>query len=303
MPRLSAFTPLGLLRLSGAPCDSEVYFRNLRANQGGDAVVAKDGWQDARLYAEGMTLARAKRAAEAAFEQSLPRRTTTHLEEREREHGLPVSTSLSDVARRTRLYDLRRLPTAPTSAEVTARMTEIWGVDLVSVTAPTFAAQGSNGERWGDVAIPRVVEVIGESTVPGTPATILARLRLGPPPEVGDSYTFAPMSPSVVFPGDVVAVSAVGGADYNLTVRTLSQPLPKGVLGRTGTYSGRRSSAGVVRVTVASTAYADSTRRARTEVYLNSNVRGSHDWQLVPSNVAVFQVGTGRVGIDRIGAL
>lgn len=301
MPRLSAFTPLGHLRLAGARSDGETFYTSLREGQGGNAVLARDGWQDARLYAEAMTLARAKRCTESAFEQSLPSHVTELLEEREREYGLPVSLALSDNARRARLTDLYRLPVAPTLANLTAKMTEIWGADLVGVTAPTLAAQGSNGETWGDLATPKLVRV-AETATAGSPATIVVTVAMGPAPEPGDKFTFA-ASPAAVFAGAVSAVVANPEGTYTLTVASLSNPLPAGALGRTGTYSGARISKGIVRVQINAVALLDGTRRGRTESYLLRTLRGSHTWELVPSDVAVFTVGSGRVGVDRIGAL
>jgi hypothetical protein len=302
MPFFSAFTPCGLFALSDEEPLAAKLYDTLRRNKGGAENYAADGYEEARAYAEAMALARAMRTQECAYEQSLPGSVTIALEERESEFGLPSDPALSDDERRARLSELALIPKVPTQAELAARLTAIWGVAFLSLTSVSVTPGGTSFVQ--DLA--PVKYVLHEAPASGGGAALVTAL-LGGAPAVGDRFTFyngARITPAAISSVTFLGTNARGLSRYAVLGAQWDTRLPAGGIGRTGTYEAQRSASLFLRVTIRAAALAaDVNKRARTEAFLARALRGTADFEVVPSDQTSFLVGAGRVGYDIINTV
>src|SRR5215211_3697559 len=74
MPKLSAFTPVGLLKMSSRPSRARVIYESMRAALGDQFRTEQGDHVEASLFARAMGIARAQRLLEHAGDQALPRR-------------------------------------------------------------------------------------------------------------------------------------------------------------------------------------------------------------------------------------
>lgn len=72
MPKFSAFTPFGMLKFSSAPSRGERIYRSMYAAKAGAFNLATDSYQEAKVYAQAMGIARGRYALERAFNNQNP---------------------------------------------------------------------------------------------------------------------------------------------------------------------------------------------------------------------------------------
>lgn len=112
MPKLSLFTPLGLLKLSSAPSPAKVIYDAKRAALGGSAnfSIGLGTHLGGRLYAESILEARIDEKIRRARDQDLPEKVVEQLPDREHEFGIVPPAGVTPQQRKKNLASRMLLP-------------------------------------------------------------------------------------------------------------------------------------------------------------------------------------------------
>jgi len=331
MPKLSRFSPCGMLTLSSQPSHAEQIYKALVASQG-DAYRDGKGQlnprQEARLYAQAMGLARARYALLAAGNQQFARHAWDLLPVQEREHGLIPRPGETLGERRGALAARMLLPAGASQTNVENALRELLGDDFVAYR-PTPASEAAlYPANLGDqpmllqppeVArkLCRLEQVI--ATGLGAPQEVAYSDVLDPKPTatgaevlaVGDRVLVEPENDALA---EVVTVEAARVVifseidDYQIRfTATFTKPHQAGAVLTTAPYPYWTSTKRHSLVVLTASAAADPETRRKVNELMSRLARGVSTWDIAaesaPGVAGPFRVGEGRLGITPMGTV
>lgn len=319
MSHLSAFAPLGMLHLSGAPTHAENIYRSMRTSLVGAFSFEEGALADAWSYATAMMHGRIKYAAAHAGGQALPATIDIMLPPVERACGLVPGPHDTIAERRAAYATRRRIPKAPSKYLVNTTLRELLG-DAFITTAPTSIDDAVIfPDGFGDapmLLLPattqrKVVRVLDpmfealagegtfryESVLPvGDDGTGLL--------EVGDSLI---VEPDVEGNAELVFVSAVGvDADGARTFSCVYEVAhSEGCIAAQQPFPAQVSTKRHTVVVLTPAAAADAASRRKVDEFMSRAMRASSTWSIVGGTagdgVSLGGTGTFVIGESGIG--
>lgn len=132
MPKFSAFQDFTAFRFSGKPTHGEAIYRSMRASEIKAFDLTKGSYEESRLYAQAMGLARARYAIERGFNQHDPLRVIELLPEVEKDWSCIPGYNDGIVDRQNALAAKMRLPIGAKKTNVESLMRSIFGEDFIA---------------------------------------------------------------------------------------------------------------------------------------------------------------------------
>lgn len=315
--RLSAFSPLGALKLSGREAPAKaMYLARIRAMV--DAYDTSEGSrQDCTAFAQAMIEAGANEYIKRAGEQRVPSKTWDMLPTRETEYGLVPYPHDTVAERRAAYLAWRRLPAGSNYPNVRQALADLLGADFVALRT-TKAAElvvypstcGVSPMNLQAPTVPRKIAVTGAAVS-----------LLG---SVGIHYTMADQVADpfgryvsdllvddvlVIDPGKLgieerVTVTAVVDGVFTATY---TKPHDVGALCITQPYPMWTSNQRHATIVVSAAASVDPEKRRKVDDLMSRYARVVSTWQIVEgtstTTAGPFKVGEGLIGITPIVAL
>lgn len=323
MPLLSAFTPVGMLRLSGRTSHGERIYRSIVAGLRDQFDVTEGSRYEALAFAEAMKLARIKYAAERAANQAFPDTASVLLARHEADRGLVPAWNETTQARRTALAIRWRRPKQPTRLEVEGALTDLLGDDFLALV--TTAAADTQ-------VFPTGIAVSPSNLVPYGTTRRLLRF-LGPVSflyptlstveyELVGSTGRADASDAISADERLVVEAEVPGITERVTIEDVSseelddgsvrrflsarfnRPHHAGCLASTGNFPAQWSSKRHSLVVVTPAAAVDREKRRRVNEYLNRVARATSTWSIVQGNegsTGSFRIGESPIAAQTLG--
>ena len=149
MPKLSCFTPLGLLKLSSKKPIAQLIYEQQMASLGGQFATDPGTHVEASVYARAMGLARAAVLIEHAGNQGDPGRVLEHIPQREREYGVVPGPNDTIADRRRALTAARKIPNGAVLMRLKEAFADLLGSAFVDIL-PTSATEAVTPLDLGD---------------------------------------------------------------------------------------------------------------------------------------------------------
>lgn len=218
MPRCSAFTPCGLLRLEDAEPLAESIYRTAVASYGGQLSTEDGSRMDAHLYAQSIEIAAARTTLLQAGAEVLPSGVLAMLATREAEYGVVPSPADTVSQRRGVLAARKLLPIEPTQTNIEIALASAVGDAFVEfrTTATDDATMWPTTADdpallFAAAATPRKLVQITDAVVPGSQTVTYADVPVPMSPQ--------PAPPTDVLVGDVLLVDPANpGRSERVTV-------------------------------------------------------------------------------------
>ena len=334
MPKLSCFTPLGLLKLSSKPSPAELFYWQMIAAVGEQFSTEEGTHVEASIYARAMACGRAQALIEHAGDQAWPSTILENIPAREAEYGIVPGPNDTITDRRAALAAARRLPRG--AALVVLR--ELFGTllgyeadggDFIGVRCTPSAEAVNHPASLGDQPMnlqPATVErkfirVIDE--VAGTfPGAYTLRYEGLDPNELDNPIYFddesIPIPTTRLLVGDVVVVDAEtntrtervtitavgfdtpGGPDvtYRTLTATFTKPHAAGFSGTTAPFPLWASSKRHYTIVLTEAAAADAETRRKVNELAARVFAGVATWSIAGGEVVG---GVGSAGPFTVG--
>ena len=205
MPRCSAWTPCGLLKLEDAEPLAEAIYRTSVAAYGGQ-LSADDGSRlDAHLYAQAIEIAAARTTLLQAGAEASPSSALAMLAEREREYGVIPSPTDTVSQRRGVLAARKLLPIEPTQTNIEIALRAAIGDAFVESRTTAVddavlwpATADDPALLFAAAATPRKLVQLTDAVMPGAQTVTYADVPVPMSPQ--------PAPPTDVLVGDVLLV-------------------------------------------------------------------------------------------------
>jgi hypothetical protein len=221
--KTSAFTPTGLLKLSGEDPLARRIYKATRAAIGAQLAGEQASFADCFAYAFALGVARGATLIERAFGQMLPTEVTDLLGAQEEEYGLIPSPSASITARRQALAARVLLPGGAGRLNVENALQSLLGSAFVGYHTTQPAERGvwppALGNAPQNLVDPTVARKLLRIAPPisiglGAPQTVVYT-PVDPRPQPGSAHTLAPgdqvvIEPELLARAEVVTVLALG---------------------------------------------------------------------------------------------
>lgn len=315
--RFSAFSPLGMLRLSGRESHAQRIYTSIVAGLASQFDTSPGSRYEAFAYAEAMRLARIQYAAEHAAAQAHPGDADVMLPVLERDRGIAPGPVASVNSRRAELATRFRTARVPTRYEVETALSEMLGDDFLAFvptpigsaalfptsieTSPCNLVSASNVRRYIRLLGP-VSLLAGNVTVAYEPINTTGRSDDADEVEVGETLVVEPEILGITERVTVLAATSetVGG----VTTRTLTAFFTKAhstnCSATTMNFPCQRSTKRHSLVVLTPAAAVDPVLRRQVHSYLHRTMRGSSTWHIVQG--AAGTTGTFTIGSSIIGA-
>lgn len=222
MPVLSAFTPLGILRLSSEPSYGESIYRAMVASLGDNYNVEPGSRMEATIYAQAMGLAETRMLLEHAGRQQHPLYVDEMIADREREYGLVPGPHDTLVQRQAALAARMLLPRGARREAVVDALTLLLGDNFVGYRTTPKDEITNSPTSLGDQPmnlqkpnIPRKIVRIttGISTGLGAPQTV--------------TYTTVDPTDRPILRGDTIVVDpAIQSVQERVLITAATIPFP-----------------------------------------------------------------------------
>lgn len=226
MPRLSCFTPCGLLRCSSAPSNAERIYKSIvrTAGAGKGPDLTPGTYAEARIYANAITLACADRSLEYAGEQGDVNKVTLGIRNLEKSYGIVADTTLPPRARRPLLkLRAKRVRGARRESVVDALRTAL-GSDFLAYRT-TQASERYVFPASVDMATTRFANPLPGGIAPKFLKTIDPIVNLGAPLWVRYENLRDDEGELRLLKGDVVAIDTGNTSEVErITVAAVSDP-------------------------------------------------------------------------------
>jgi hypothetical protein len=317
MPLLSAFTPLGMLRLSGAPSHAETIYNSMKASLSKEFSFDEGSRANAWTYANAMMFGRIKYAAEHAGGQGVPAKIDVMLPAVERAYGLVPGPRDTVIDRRAAYASRRRIPKAPSRYLVETTLRGLLGDAFLALVPTSVDDALLFPETLGDapmLLLPAAVQrkvvrlldpifdyemdepIRYESILPiGEDGTGLL--------EVGDAIVIEPETEGNAEVVEVAEVSVIDGAPaFNASMFEMAhsagcvatqQPFPSWVSTKRHTY-----------VVLTPEGAADATSRRKVDEFMTRAMRASSTWSIVGGvggDTGEFSIGVSGIGTQTLG--
>jgi hypothetical protein len=135
----SAFSPLGLYRLSAAKPRAQAIYESLVANHGGEFDMTEGTLQEGICFARSIMIARAEQAQLRAVGQAFPETVDELLPIREQEYGITPGYADTTADRKAEFERRMRRPSTWTLQEMTAALQDLLGADFYTLRPTPIA--------------------------------------------------------------------------------------------------------------------------------------------------------------------
>jgi hypothetical protein len=294
--KTSAFTPTGLLKLSGEEPLARRLYKATRAMLGAQLAGEPASFADCFAYALALGIARGATLLERAFGQMLPTEVTDLLSAQEEEYGLIPSPSASITARRAALAARVLLPGGAGRLNVENALRNLLGASFVAYRTTTPAerafwppALGNAPQNLVDPAVARKLLRVSPpiSIGLGAPQTV-AYTPVEPLAQAGSRHTLAVGDKVVVEPellarAEVVTVAALGvhGAGAPTFTGVFNQAHEPGCWATTMPFPAWTSTQRFSLVVVEALAALDPEVRRQVHELMDRIARGVSTWAVV----------------------
>lgn len=313
---LSAFRPLGLLRLSSAKPLAKRIYAAMIGGLSGQFDASPGTHVEASIFAKAMGLARSAVLIQHAWEQVLPMKALEMLPVREREYGLAPGPNDTIGQRRRAVAARKLLPLGCSRTNVENALRTLLGSDFVAYRPTTVdemvswpAALGAVEMNLQPPSVRRKLVTLSASVASlGVPLTVPYALLAGPPPpppvdlpgpaglSVGDVLT---VDPGRLGLEEAVAVTAVGGGTLTAT---FTKAHDSGAIGTTMPFPNWQSSKRHSLIVISAAAAIDPEKRRKIHELMQRIARGVSTWSIT-DNSGPFLVGVSRIGVTPFGAI
>jgi hypothetical protein len=324
MPRLSCFTPFGMLAFSSRPSEGEKVYRAMRAGmtdpESGQPVfdLSVGTHQEAKLYASAMAIAAAHVTTIRAGEQLRPETSYELLRAHERRFDLRPSTFATVSSRRQALLSAQRAATGGRREVIENGLRAIFGSAFLAyrVVKTTEASVWPTTPGLGPGVFPKA-EIPARLVRLTSPVTLAA---LSPPTERTISYeNWIANEPEVLLrKGDVIAVqpenlgvaervtvTAVAGTGSSRTfTATFTKAHDIGASATTGRMPILRSTKRFAFIVVTAAAAVDRARREAANAFMAKVARAVSQWAIVQGSggtIGPFTLDSSVLGTAPIG--
>jgi hypothetical protein len=317
VPKLSAFTKLGILRLQGRPSEAEKIYRSLVASlgkPGQNYTVERGSREDAWCYANAVAFAVGHLTLIHAGRQIQPSCVYEYLADREQEWGIVPPPDSSILDRRAVLAARELLPRGARREAVVAALTQLLLDDFVfyRTTKPseiqTWPLAG--GDQPMLLAQPGVPNKLYALLQPvsfnlGTPQPVLITI----PPLVSPQPDLVAGDKLIVDPGnfaraEVVTVESVDSTNTSF-VGTFNNPHDPGAVLSTAAWPAWVSTQRENLIVVSASAAVDPVKRQQIGALLERILRGVSTWQIAAVTSGSSLGGTAgpfKIGVSPLGA-
>lgn len=292
MPRLSLFTPCGLLRCTSADSDAKRIFDVRAKALGGDGnnfALGADTKLGARLYAESIMEALARAKLRRAGQQDTAERIYDLIDDREGEYGVVPGAGDSVATRKNVLASRMLLPGGAGLVNVENALRALLGDDFIALRVTQAAERAVSPPNIGDQPMN-----LQTSDVPRRIIRITATISIGLGSPQTVPYTAIDPAPSGLLVGEklVIEPNTLGMAErvtvtevtgYTLTA-TFNNPHPAGVVATTQPMPIWQSNQRDVLVVLTDAAAADPEKRRQTHDLMGRLARGVSTWSIVGSS-------------------
>lgn len=298
MPKLSLFTPLGLLKMSSAPSPAKVIYDAKKAALGGDGtnfVIRQGSRLGARLYAESIMEALIDEKIRRAGNQDLPSKVFEQLPDREREFGLTPAAGDSFHGRKLALAARMLLPGGATRNNVENALRTLLGDDFIAYRTILPGERVKWPANLGDQPmnlkrpdIPRKLIRITDPITIGLGSPQLVGFSAVSPPATADDPVLRKgdvlvVEPEVLGRTETVTVTGVFQDDFGgMTFRaTFNQAHETNAWASTAPYPLWISTQRTCLVVLSASAAVDPEKRRQTNDLLARILRGVSTWSIV----------------------
>lgn len=310
MPRLSAFTPTGLLRLSAKPSEAENIYDSIIALLGGNYDVSKGSRMDGWAYALSRVLGVARLTLIHAGLQIAPPYVSEMMGLREAEWQIVPGPSDSMPTRRATLAARELLPQGASRQAVIGALQTLLASNFVwyRTTKPSERATwpAALGDQPQNLVLHTVERKRLTITQPisvglGSPQTVTYALADAGEPAllVGDKLL---VEPTDLVRAEVVAVTAVTPTTFTATFHA---PHNMGSTGTTMPFPAWVSTQRSDLVIVSPAAAIDPETRRKIGDLLERMLRGVSTWQIAaqtgPGTAGPFLIGVSPIGATTFG--
>lgn len=321
MPLLSAFTPLGMLRLSGRASHGERIYRSIISGLSSQFDVTEGSRYEAWAFAEAMKLARVKYAAERAAGQALPSSASTLLAKHEADHGLVPAWNETTPSRRAAIAVRWRAPVQPTRLEVETALSDLLGNDFLALVT-TSSADASTWPTGFTVSPSNLVSYRTARRLLRflTPVSFIHPLYSTVAYEVARETGRSDVSDQIAVGDRLVVEAEVPGLTERVTVTAVSSetvdsvttlyltarflhPHNAGCFATTGNYPAQTTTKRRSLIVLTPTAANDRESRRKVNDYMNRVARATSTWDIVQGSggtTGTFTVGTSPIGAETI---
>lgn len=312
--KLSCFTPLGLLRLSGEKPVAQSLYEDIRANLGGQFDMTEGSRWDAKAFAMARGVARARNRLRQAALQRLPAHVSETMPIRENELGI-IPGALATMSERRAEYAARfMLQSGGTKINIELALETLLGDGFVAYQPTTLADTVTWSQSDGldiNYQLPGVsrkaVTLSTPISLPSVTAQWVDYELLGAPLGVGeDPYVVA---------GDVLLVEPgrLGLMERLTVVDAETSPSPRfqavftrshdaGSLALSHPYPGESTTKRHALIIVTQAVAGDPEKRRQINELLRRLVRSTSTWDIVEQDPAslgetkLFQIGEPSIG-------
>ena len=321
--KFSAFAPFGMWAFSSKPTHAESFYRAMIASMGnvpgssetkGTISTAPGTRMEAKIYADSMTLARARYTLEHAGAQMLPEQLTEMLPVREGELKIVPGYRETTDERRDTVAARLLLARGAAQSEVENALQTLLPDDFL-LYRPTPIAEAVQwpaalGDQPQNLQLPTVPRKLIRLTMPismglGAPQNVTWEF-VDPdnqtPLLIGDEF--------VVDTGDLSVAEKVTILDLDIfLLATFNNPHASGAICTTAPFPIWTSTKRLNLIVLTGPAAADADTRRRVDEQLRRQLRGPSTWAIAgesspgSSTVGPFTVGGGMIGITTIGLI
>ena len=325
MPKLSLFTPLGLLKLSAKQSPAESFYGQMRAALGDQFALDEGTHVEASVYARAMALGRAATLLEHAGDQAYPATITELIPSREAEFGIVPGPLDSIADRRRTLGAATLLPKGATYTALVEAFGALLGDDFLGIR-PTPSPEAVNyptelGDQPMNLQLPEVerkfIRLMEPLTSGGPEYKLVDYLPLDP-----NKGTFDAASRVLV--GDVLVVDSENasrtervtvtltsvGEDGFAFAATFTNTHAAGVSATTMPFPLWMSSKRHYMIALSPTAAVDAEKRRKTNELAARLFSCVATWSIVAGTVTggvglagPFTVGEGLLGVTPLGSM
>lgn len=311
--RLSAFTPLGLLRLSNETPTAERIYRSLNAGLGGQFSTETGSFFDATHFAMARGMARARRRIQQAAMQGIPRHMTDLLPLKELEKELIPGPNDTLKERRDAVAARTRLPATSTVSVVESELSELLGADFIAYRPTPIDEVSDIGDKDAVTmkrpdADRKIVRLLSSVTENGsiTPWTIRYEVV------AGDSSPLSPeplklvagevlvLEPHRLGRGESITIQSVSAAPDQFTA-IVGKTHEEGAIGFTHPLPIDSTTKRHSLIVVTQSCALDQEKRRKINGLMRRLARSTSTWDIVAQDgvrVQQFRIGEPAIGIS-----
>lgn len=305
MPRLSAFTPLGLLRCSAKPSEAQNIYEALITSLGGNYDVSHGGRMDGFCYALAIRLARARLKLIHAGLQISPLNVTEMMSDREAEWQITPGPFDTLETRRSTLAAREKLPRGARREAIEDLLQTLLGDAFVWYYTTKKAdiatwplTLGDPAQNLQNPSIPRKRLTITQSVSVGlgAPQTVAYTMSAGSSALIGGDELS--VDPGNITRTETVTVTAVTPTTFTATFNNPHDvDSPASTMPFPIWCSNQRDNAVIVDAVTA----VDPEARRKINEIMSRALRAVSTWAIV-AETSAGTAGPFRIGVSPIGA-